>query len=199
MPDQRNGLSGHLDEEMINLFLDGMLDEPARRWTEAHLATCARCRAELGRWHELFVALDALAPVTRTALTSVTGPLPRVSSRRIRPWLAAQGIVAAGLLFLVWPRIAGWVGGIAPDGVRAWLTAWATDLTGWLAPIGTSATGLTVWLGDGLTSLWEGLTMGMPAGVSLLQWGVVIAVLLVIWLLGNRLLLKDAHRQSLET
>jgi hypothetical protein len=156
MPDQRNATTDHLGEETINLFLDGMLDEPARRRAETHLAACARCRAELGRWHEMFVALDALAPVTDTALTQVAGPSLRVSLRRIRPWVALQGIFAVGLLLLVWPRIVGWVGGIAPEGVRAWLADGGDDRFDRAA----RATGnISHWL-DGLGGRWPDRGVG---------------------------------------
>src|SRR3990170_2503442 len=99
-------MSSHLDEEQIHLFLDGMLGAAAREKAENHLAMCARCRAELTRWHELFVALDILAPARTTSDILAGAVLGRASltvardRRQLWSWLAAQGVAAAVLLLL---------------------------------------------------------------------------------------------------
>jgi hypothetical protein len=79
-------LDGHLDPVEIAAFIDRVIDGDARRRVEAHLASCADCRAEL---------MDA---------TRVVATLP---SRRARAmWIpgAAAAAAAAIVILAVWPR-----------------------------------------------------------------------------------------------
>ena len=50
----------HLDNERIQHYLDGALEEQERDRAEEHLAQCAACAQELKAWEEAFAPLDAL-------------------------------------------------------------------------------------------------------------------------------------------
>lgn len=54
------GPNGHLTPEIAQALLDGVLEGDEARAAQAHVDTCARCRAEVEGWHLLFSELDGL-------------------------------------------------------------------------------------------------------------------------------------------
>jgi hypothetical protein len=91
----------HLNEFLLNEYLDQALDEAARRRVEAHLARCPRCRAHLD---DLRIVFDALGlpdekPLGRDLAPGILARLPRRSlSPGWRVALAIQAGVALGVL-----------------------------------------------------------------------------------------------------
>ncbi len=69
----------HLSKEIINEYLDQMLDDKSRQQAEAHLDTCEQCRAELADLEMLFSSLDELPeiPLTRDLKAGVLARLPK--------------------------------------------------------------------------------------------------------------------------
>lgn len=95
------------DAEMRDLLPDvvhGALDESARMRVEAHLATCATCRAELALLQRIHGSLMRPVPLDVERIASA---LPRAAAARPRPVLvqwrraAAIAIAAIGLTALV--------------------------------------------------------------------------------------------------
>jgi hypothetical protein len=191
---------GHLDEETINLFLDGALDQTARKRAEIHLAECEECLAELVRWHTMFVALDSLSPASANAHSQEQARCQRAVT--LTPsgsrWLThrvywalpvAQAIASAALLLWMWSRLVGWV----ENGVN-WLVDRFSDSARWMELLWDVFLRLTGRLGEGLSSFWEGTSPEMPVGLSILQGGILVGALLILWFVGNRLLLQDGLR-----
>lgn len=104
--------NGHND---LGAFALGLLDAPARRAFERHLAECTRCRSELVELEEAAVLLAFAAPPfelpdglerrTLAAVERAAGPAPRpkLAPRRFRRRIAALGlstavVVTAGLV-----------------------------------------------------------------------------------------------------
>lgn len=93
----------HLDEGRLHALLDGELEGAERREVEAHLGSCAECRAALAEAKALFEEADALVakvdlpPSTTTQARPVAGG----ATRRSIPWqrvaLAATVTLAVGL------------------------------------------------------------------------------------------------------
>src|SRR6476659_5831473 len=99
---QRRDTVRHADEGTLHSWLDGELSPAEVTELERHLSVCAPCRAQLAEARsfmteadELVIALDNVAPSTRTVR-------PPAASRRWRPRMAtlawaATIVVAVGL------------------------------------------------------------------------------------------------------
>jgi anti-sigma factor RsiW len=85
----------HLGAETLQAFLEGELSRGERARAEEHLASCARCAAELDGWQLLFEELGQLPPLAPAAgfqervLAEVRAPRPL-------PW-AARAAAPLGL------------------------------------------------------------------------------------------------------
>ena len=180
----------HLTIETLDLFLDQALDAPARAAAEAHLATCEVCQAELNTLRDLFATLAALPPeplpvdLTEPVLQRIArapAPVQRQARSAVPPYavaaLAAQ-VVLAGLL-LAWPGSA-----------LMRLATTALAALPQLRPPDPSA--LFSWLDRWPSTLGAIVPRLAPAEDTLLaslspaQWAVVLVVVGLIWLLGNR-------------
>ena len=108
------------DDARLDEYLDGELDATARAGTEAHLASCAPCRAELDRSSRLE---SLLRRVPGGAPPDAERFLAEIRSRSRRPLVrrglaAAAAVLIAALAFV----LAGRPGSIAAD-VEAYLRA----------------------------------------------------------------------------
>jgi len=100
----------HLTEEQIHSYLDGLLEEPARRVAEAHLLACAECRRRADELQTLFAALDTLPdlPLSRDLTPVILAKLPseqgkiafRPAPARARSLAAQWGLVTGFALWL---------------------------------------------------------------------------------------------------
>ena len=121
------------DDARLDEYLDGELDAAARAASDAHLAGCAACRAELerlGTLESLLKRVPAGAPPDAERFLAVV----RSRSRRPFPWRAAAAAVvllAVGALFLR-PGPAG------PAEVAAYLAAPSPELERRLREAGPS-------------------------------------------------------------
>jgi len=105
----------HLDNERIQHYLDGALEEQERDRAEEHLAQCAACAQELKAWEEAFAPLNAL-PLLEPSRHFEADVLERLG---IQPWWAK--------LFArpFWPKA-------ALAGAMATLAVWLGYLTRYL-------------------------------------------------------------------
>jgi anti-sigma factor RsiW len=94
------GSGPHLDDT-LSAYLDDELAPAARRETEAHLAGCAECRAEL---EEVAGARQAIRimPVHATRRPLLDQAFPASTPRRRALWALAAAVAAA--IALVLPR-----------------------------------------------------------------------------------------------
>lgn len=183
----------HPSEEILNMYLDGALGATEREGVEAHLTTCATCRAEAEALGDLFAALAKVTDVPAPNL--VPGVLAHIRPRRrlsALGWLvpAFQGAAAAALLAWGWVRLIDRLSAIIqtlPDGglgipwgnIAGWVTSqWAT---------------LSTWPGTFLSTFqgWSALFSTIPRFTlpQVVLLGVAAAAL---WLIGNALLLRRA-------
>lgn len=159
---------------LMSLALDNLLDGGEQAQLDAHLADCARCRAQWNLWQSLDAALHA-APLT--------APSPAFA-RNFSQRLAAQdrrrqvrlGILLGALTLVMWL--------IGVAGVALVISAlvynqvgWFTESLHWLAYVWTAVS----VIGSSLLALLGGVTeepsaMGVLAGYVVLTGGV-----LVIW------------------
>jgi anti-sigma factor RsiW len=170
-----------IDDTILQEYLDGELDEAQRREVEALLAESAAARAQLAEWQALYAAFDGVTdvPLTTDLAGQVVGQIEgqdtAVSAAPWLRWLLLGQVIAAGVL--IWqflPLLQTWwgYGRIAFTLPQFQLPAFASwqIVTGW---------------GAALLARLDNL----PAfSLPLNQWLLVIAVVLIIWLAGNRLL-----------
>jgi predicted anti-sigma-YlaC factor YlaD len=199
-------------EELINLYLDGMLEEAEQRRFEAHMAECGDCRRAMETMQRVFVALESYRPEPVPAgfadevLARLPGR-PRPGARLV--WLisAVEAIAAIILMTLGWPQLTALyravASSVAPD--------WSRLVTLYHAAVASLSF-------EGLSALWENVlssshaqlaelwlaarahaprwTVLLPTSSGLTQYTWLIAtVLFVMWLIGNGTLLLTPVRQ----
>ncbi len=169
-----------IDETILQEYLDGALDEAQRREVETLLAESAEARAQLAEWQAFYAAFDEVtdAPLTTDLAGRVTAQIERQTAVSASPWLRwlllGQVIAVGALVWQFLPLLETWrgYGRIAftlPQFQLPAFTLWQI-VTGWGASL--------------LIQLDNLPTFSLPAN----QWLLILAVVLIIWLAGNRLL-----------
>jgi anti-sigma factor RsiW len=175
----------HVNDEELLAYLDDAFDATARTAIEHHLGSCATCRAELARWQALFAEVAALPDETPDVdLTPLVlaALAPRWSWRA---WLALTVQIVVALALAIW---------LLP-GLSA--TLGAVDLT----PLWQET---SRWIDEQQTALSQALRTVESALAALrapqilqfqpVEWASVLVVAACVWLIGNRLLLKEVRR-----
>lgn len=188
--------SGHLSNEKLNQYLDGVLSSRAQARVEEHLARCEACTERMSEIAGVFSALDSLpeVPLTTDLAPGIVENLRSRSLLANRPsgrstWhlglaLAAEVVGAMALLGLARPEAVPWLAPMAMPGfttaVGSVLEEAAVFLSAALAtpdPLGLEAL------------LFRVSVPGVPwASVSSLM--TLLAGSTLVWLLGNGLLLR---------
>jgi anti-sigma factor RsiW len=216
----------HLNEQILNMYLDAELSTDERKRVDTHLAACDACRTEMQALQGLFTALEELASAPEPTPNLLPGVLAHIDSRRravgLRRlsalWLipALQGAAALALLAWGWTRLADyWALArqfLPLDALRdtqAVLSAqvtvhWAT-LSGWVM---AQWAVLIAWPGTVWDSLQEWAAWMSTFGnsrLSLAQLAVLGASLAAFWLASNAVLLSRAflngqvgHKEALK-
>jgi|ERR1700690_3424802 hypothetical protein len=93
----------HLSDSQLNEYLDNILNPPARRAVEAHLIGCNECRARLDQLQSIFSTLKSLTDVklSHDLSTDFASRLPHRREPALTPIFAVQlGAALGALLFL---------------------------------------------------------------------------------------------------
>ncbi|MGA7194742.1 MAG: zf-HC2 domain-containing protein [Anaerolineales bacterium] len=93
----------HLSDFQLNEYLDNILDPSARRVVEAHLINCSECRARLEELQSVFSTLKSLTDVklSQDLSIDIASRLPKRSEPTLTPIFAAQLGAALGALFFI--------------------------------------------------------------------------------------------------
>lgn len=91
----------HLTDSQLNEYFDEALDAQARRAVDAHLQSCAECRARLEELQQVFSDLADLSEIKlpHDLTSSIMAHLPSKQPRIWTPFFAAQLGAALGLFF----------------------------------------------------------------------------------------------------
>ena len=192
-------ISNHLETERMFAFIDGELPSAEEAAFRQHLAVCPDCQSRLAGVMRLFGDIESLPelPLQRDLSAAVITELSsRQDSIQDLPWwLVLQGAAAAGVL-ASWlalqpgrmPALAGifdqidlfvwWGRWVMPrlSDLRIALATIPDQLSGWLA------------IADA-PQVWNPLS-GLP-------WVLVIAGSILLWLIGNGLLLDEGPAQGI--
>jgi hypothetical protein len=163
----------HLDESLLNEYLDEVLDQPTRGAVEAHLDACPDCRARLDDLRMVFYSLSLLdeKPLAHDLTSGIIDRLPAAAlSPGWKLVLTLQAGVAMGLLGAIGQAVLGLLRPVM-DGrplVSAWMglmsrvsfhmpvvTIRPLDLSGYSLPFSTPVTivllitvMILLWLGN---------------------------------------------------
>ncbi|MBI4731068.1 MAG: zf-HC2 domain-containing protein [Chloroflexi bacterium] len=101
----------HLPEEILNEYLDDVLDGLARHQVEIHLFDCVECRAQLDALHLVSSALAGLdnEPLPHNLAPAVLAKIPEQHTRLV--WklvLAAQAGIAIGMIIILLSDLLVW-------------------------------------------------------------------------------------------
>ncbi len=184
-------MHNHLDETALHEYLDRALDPAAHAGVEAHLAGCSTCTARLAELQALFTALEALpdVPLQRDLSLAVVEAIrpARVASPALQWAVVAQLAAAVALLVFAWPKIAGQFAGFVTGQIGAQVVAGIVNTFRLLSAQWPAM--LVPAMDLSVPSL--GVTRYAPAlHLSPLSWWLLIAAALVLWLVGNGLLLR---------
>ena len=194
--------SNHVDFTTLNEYLDQTLPADQQRVVAEHLDTCSDCRAELAELQRLFTNLAAMPEVSLPSDLSVTvvATLAEQSSARVRLpwWLMAVQVVTACLLFvLVWPILLRRLEPLWMVFQSAQVVTWLTRGVGdWTPSVPTVST-IDLWQVIGQMAAWSTIepTFGLPS-LSLIWWGVLLAAVGAVWIVGNRWVLFNHVAES---
>ena len=102
----------HIDETLLNEYLDQQLDVSVREQVNDHLADCAACRERLAEKQQLFVMLKQVEEVplmvdlSRQVVARLSAEFkPRPIPRWSLPIIAMQMVAALALFIWLWPSV----------------------------------------------------------------------------------------------
>lgn len=182
---------GHLSEARLNGYLDGELGGTERARVEAHLGSCAACRARLSVLEDLF---DDLARVTDTAPgRDLAGPVVHAIRVRRRESRLIAGL--AGVQVLLGAVVA--IAGLMMSGGVELLAEVQRGILAWSQILYLDAELAGRDFVEGLTEASQALAELVMQGLRVpasglpgwLEWGPVLGLVLALWLLGNGVLL----------
>ncbi len=183
----------HVNELTLTEYVDDALSPDEWAKVERHLAGCAACAAQAAEFRALFTALDELPPLTLerdlapaviTAIQSAPAPAYRV--RGLGWVLAGQLTLVAVLGVALWQ----W---LLPVVIELQMTPYAW----WRSLDLMSVLIQAQWMWDSAIAPLRHLQL--PAfsdltGISALPWSTAVGLFMVaavVWLAGNRLLLRQ--------
>ncbi|CAM4088921.1 hypothetical protein [Deinococcus marmoris] len=137
----------HPDVNVLRAYAVGDSNGPAQAQTEAHLLSCAACRAQVVMWRdELAAQVEALPragelpPLRRTLRLSARAAPGRAAGRGPRSFTRPSAFALPVILALLGAGAIGW-GGWQGSQANA-LRAEQRQVAGWLAQPGVSVVGL---------------------------------------------------------
>lgn len=188
-------MSEHFSTEEFYAYLDGELGHEDVSRVQAHLEACVQCRQQLMQAERLFANIEGLPELAlnRDLAPGVVQEIEaqQRTSRSLPWWIAAEALAAFAVLagwligqprlspalsqtmealnlFLLWNQ---WAWPQRIDLLR-WITSLPDQLAEYLAELDPSR-------------LWEP-ELALP-------WAAIVVGLIVLWLLGNSLLLADQY------
>jgi|GEM_PF-504879 len=190
-------MSNHLDDVLLNEYLDDSLERSARTDVEVHLAHCPDCATRLMELRTLFADLESLPDLrlerdlTPTVLAVVrrrSRPQPFADSPVLRLIFVLQAVVALSLLGLAAPLVAQRFQPLITFQFGGQVSLALTNLS---ATLSESWSALLTSVQSLMT---ESAALVQPIQTSPLvsEAGLMICLTAVflLWLLGNGLLLR---------
>lgn len=184
----------HLDDDTLNEYLDNNLEPSSRTAVDQHLEGCADCRRRADDLRLVFQALDSIqdiaisSDVSSEVMAQIQKP---EAASRIPLWLAVlitfQVLVILLMAIVLWPSAGNWLiqaGQNVPEALNELpvenILNQPTELIETLTGTITQAAG----------------SIESPLFLSAGQWVLVITLTLIIWLVGNSMLLRVERQRT---
>lgn len=185
----------HLSEDQLYAYIDRELAESSRRRVEAHLEACPACQERVSELTSLFADIESvpdeplgrdLAPYVVAGVRArqrESALLTRVAGAEA---LVAAAITAAVLLLRDGIPVPGTLfGGLSEAAVELQIAFELVAAEFYAAAVDLSS----VWT-ELVAAASQGSSGALPSAPAWFSWGPVLAVALVLWLLGNGVLLR---------
>jgi hypothetical protein len=191
---------GHLEQALLNEYLDRSLEPGQQEIVERHLQGCEECRARLSELSELFAAIEALpeSSLERDLSAAVLSKISSEPAKRVSAWpklaLMLQIVASAAILAISWPVIAGGPPEFTFHPSAGLITTLLVEIFQFW-PIETQQI-LQIVQRAGLQNLdWirQLFSLNQPA---LLVWTACLGITFILWLVGNSFLLRSQRPQS---
>lgn len=175
-----------LDDALLNEYLDGTLDAEMQQAVATQLADDPAAQARLAELTELFTAFAEMEEVPLTTDLS-TAVLHTIQAEKTETasnwvgWLPLLQLMAAGLLIVVfWATL------------RDLLANGRDTLLSYLPTIQIPDILLKETVQNWLTAVGERTeTLSPQINLATSQWLLLVGIVLIVWLLGNRLLFTN--------
>jgi anti-sigma factor RsiW len=195
----------HLTDELLNEYLDGMLENEGSDALEAHLASCQDCQRRLTSFKGVFAALRDLSdtPLEHDLTPGILAVIaPKKAGWRplpttLKALFGAQLLVASLLLAFDWPF---GMNRLLPWGYFQRSMQWAsitlgTLNTGWLMGWQTFRAYMQSSLERGVSAMnqisW--LTSGFQ--ITFVDVLIILGAALILWLVSNGLLVHPIMKE----
>lgn len=180
----------HIDNTLLNEYLDEQLETAVLERVEAHLAACASCRERLAGEKQLFAELAELPeiPLTVDLSPSVMARIsaeirPRPLPRWTVPIITLQMAAAAALFIWLWPSalpLLETAGQFLSQTAGQWLSDFSLSET--VSPLFEEM--------DRLGQIGEVIKPDSP--LPILEGFLIISLALILWLAGSGLILSQS-------
>lgn len=192
----------HPSESRLHAYLDRELEPDARRAVEAHLEACSGCQERVAALVTLFERLEEMPeqPLSRDLSAPVVASVRarRRESRLVARLAWAEALVAVGVGTLVWLL----TGGLAISAYPSLgLPGTLTRLRGLVDASVELLLGLAVEFASRLNALMaEAAQLSSSPGIleppEGLSWTPILALVIVVWLIGNGVLLRGSGQRG---
>ncbi len=183
----------HLDDSLLDAWLDSALAPERRAEVENHLAACSECAARAARMRALFAAIEALpdAPLERDLSRGVVARLRRPAVSPALPWVfGLQAVAAAALLAGIAPIVA------LSIQTELYAQPWSDLTVEMITAVSAEWQTLLAGLSAELAAVLEAARGVSPPSSSIVLWGLVAGAAGLAWLIGNGAILRAVLRPS---
>ena len=185
----------HLEQALLNEYLDGALEPGQQERIERHLQECDMCQARLDELRQLFGAIERMpeSRLERDLSVAVMAEIRRQPAKHASAWsnlvFIIQTAAAAAILAAAWPVLTGGLPEITFNPSAGPFTVllieivrfWSIQSQQILQTVQQTGIQNLDWIGQ----------LFFANQSTVLAWTTCLGVTFILWLVGNSLLLRS--------